>query len=68
MGHMIDKKPLRVVTKKGEFAGKPMLYIHKLSNLDEVDPKSLLQFGLQKAEAILLALDDIKAFVEANKK
>lgn len=67
MGHMHEKKPIKIVVKHGEFAGKPMIYIHEVKKTidgEQVDEKALLQFGTKKAEAILAAYDDIKKFVE----
>lgn len=53
-------------TTESEFAGKPMLVIHPI-DAKEGD-KSLIQFGLKKAEAVLASVESIQAFVDKYKK
>lgn len=62
MGHMIERKPLEVVTKIGEFLGKPTIAIHEVKN-GVVEEKHIINFGTKKAEAILAAIDDIREFL-----
>ena len=51
------KKKVTVV--KFKFAGKPIMGIKE----NKSDERTVIQFGLRKAQAILAAYDEIKAFV-----
>ena len=53
---------MKTVTKLGEFAGKPMIYIYE----EGKEEKAVVQFGLKKAEAILASVEEIKKFVEGK--
>lgn len=46
----------------------PMIAIHDETESGAISDKSIIQFGLKKAEAILAHIEEIKAFVERNKK
>lgn len=56
---------MQVIIKIGEFAGKPFLAIHEVKDGKESE-KAIVSFGLKKAQAILVALDEIKKFVEGK--
>jgi len=62
MGHMIENK-IELVTKVGEFAGKPFLAIHEIKNGEE-SVKPIVSFGLKKAKAILASIKEIVEFVD----
>ena len=51
-----------------KFAGKPLLQIKEFDKEGNEIEKSVIQFGVKKAEAILLHIEDIKKFIEENKK
>lgn len=56
---------MQIVTKIGEYTGKPFLATHEVKDGKESE-KAIVSFGLKKAQAILAALDEIKKFVEGK--
>lgn len=55
---------MKTKCERDSFGKHPILVIW-----DEEDKiKSVIQFGLKKAEAILASVEEIKKFVEENKK
>jgi len=61
MGHMIEEKKMEVVTKIGEFQGKPFLAIHEVKD-GKTSERPVVSFGIKKAKAILASWDAIKKF------
>lgn len=59
---------MKTKTVESMYGKHPMITIHEETESGEMTEKYIIQFGLKKAEAILASLEEIKAFVEKNKK
>jgi len=56
----------KTYTKKGEFKGFPVLLINYMDR--EGEERTLISFGVKKAEGILEHSDEIAKFVEENSR
>lgn len=61
---MLGKTEVRTTT----FANKPLIQIKEFDCDGEEVEKSLIQFGIKKAEAVIKHIEEIKKFVADNKK
>ena len=57
---------MKTKTVTSVFGKHPIIEIYE--DPKKEDDKCVIQFGLKKAEAILASIDEIKKFVEENKK
>jgi len=59
---------MKTKTEETMYGKHPMIAIHDETESGAISEKSIIQFGIKKAEAILAHIEEIKAFVEKNKK
>lgn len=55
---------MQTKTVLGDFKGNPTISIFEIGEGGEAKPMPVISFGLKKAKAILVSIEDIKKFVE----